>query len=437
MKIKIKSKSYAEVSALSPYKNKKPCRQTAFWKFLMKTVSKKDLEDCRFSYTSEGMEKLGKDEPCLILMNHSSSTDLEIAATIFADRPFHIVTTLDGFVGKEWLLRRLGCIPARKFITDLPLVKDMMYCFKDLKESVLMYPEASYSFDGTATGLPSSIGKSLKLFKVPVIMVTTTGAFHRDPLYNGLQKRDVKVTAKVKYLLSPSEIESMSAGELGDIIKKEFSFDHWRWQRENGIKIDESFRADGLERVLFRCPVCGKERVLKGSGASLVCSSCHTNWELSESGELNCKTPGVTMPKGNYDFSYVSDWYRWERDCIKKEVTDGRYYLDIPVDIIVVKDTNAAYRVGEGRLIHNKNGFSLTGCGGELDYQQSAKISYSLYADYYWYEIGDMISIGNMNEQYYCFPKDKSINVAKVRLAVEEIYKLNIPQNVKSASAAI
>ncbi|WP_022762516.1 hypothetical protein [Butyrivibrio sp. AD3002] len=48
MKIKTKSKSYAEVSALNPYKNKKPCRQTAFWKFLMKTVSKKDLEDCRF-----------------------------------------------------------------------------------------------------------------------------------------------------------------------------------------------------------------------------------------------------------------------------------------------------------------------------------------------------------------------------------------------------
>ena len=51
-------------------------------------------------------------------------------------------------------------------------------------------------------------------------------------------------------------------------------------------------------------------------------------------------------------------------------------------------------RVGEGRLHHDENGFRLTGCGGKLDYFQKPEASYSLYADYFWYEIGDMLCIG-------------------------------------------
>ena len=59
--------------------------------------------------------------------------------------------------------------------------------------SVLMFPEASYSFDGTATPLPRKMGVLLKKLNVPVVTVITHGAFLRDPLYNMLQKRKVQV----------------------------------------------------------------------------------------------------------------------------------------------------------------------------------------------------------------------------------------------------
>lgn len=431
LKIKLEKKNYNEVEKIISYKNKTPKKQHAFWRFLMKTLSEKDLKDCNFTYEFKDMEKLGKDEPCLFLMNHSSFTDLEIFSTLFSDRQFHIVMTLDGFVGKEWLMRSIGCIPARKFITDTPLVKDIFYCLRDLKSSVLMYPEASYSFDGTATPLPSSVGKCLKLFNVPVVMITTEGAFQRDPLYNGLRKRDVEVKATVKYLLSAKDIREKSVKELNEILNHEFTFDHWRWQKENDIKISEPFRAEGLDRVLYKCPVCGKEKGMHSKGAEITCSHCGASWTLDESGVLVSSADLSDKSSSfEYVFSYVSDWYRWERDTVRKEITEGKYYVDIPVDIVVVKDTKAAYQVGSGRLSHSTAGFSLIGTGSceGLSYDQSTKQSYSLYADYYWYEIGDMVSIGDMSTQYYCFPKDKSINVAKMRLAAEEMYKLNIPK---------
>ena len=55
---------------------------------------------------------------------------------------------------------------------------------------------------------------------------------------------------------------------------------------------------------------------------------------------------------------------------------------------------------------------------------QTPLASYSLYADYYWYEIGDMICIGTKDVLYYCFPKEGQDVVAKTRLAAEELYKL-------------
>ena len=71
------------------------------------------------------MDKLGRKEPCLYLMNHSSFIDLKIVATILYPRRFNIVMTSDGFVGKRWLMRSLGCIPTNKFVTDTALVRNM------------------------------------------------------------------------------------------------------------------------------------------------------------------------------------------------------------------------------------------------------------------------------------------------------------------------
>ena len=79
--------------------------------------------------------------------------------------------------------------------------------------------------------------------------------------------------------------------------------------------------------------------------------------------------------------------------------------------------------VGTGRLIHDNSGFTLTGCNGLLNYTQPPHSSYGLYADYFWYEIGDVIGIGNNEFSYFCFPKG-NVSVAKARLAAEELYKM-------------
>lgn len=426
MKIKVKEMKYEDVLAKPVGLHRLPHRPGILFRTLLKLLSMPDLRATNFSCRKQGMEKLAKDEPCLILMNHSSFIDLKIAATVLYPRAFNIVCTSDGFVGKNWLMRAIGCIPTSKFVTDMTLVRDMLFAMKKRKSSVLMFPEASYSFDGTATPLPDSLGKCLKIMGAPVVMIRTYGAFSRDPLYNNLKLRKVDVSADLEYLLSPEDIARKSVKELNDILAERFSFDNFRWQQENKIRIAEAFRADSLNRVLYKCPHCGTEGKMLGKGTSLTCGNCGQGYELDEYGYLRRleKAGADSLQSGSAGFTHVPDWYRWERECVRRELEDGTYCLDVAVDICMLVDTKSIYRVGKGRLRHSAGGFHLTGCDGKLDYTQKPSASYSLYADYYWYEIGDMICIGNTEVLYYCFPTEGGDVVAKTRLATEELYKI-------------
>lgn len=414
MKIKIKRMDYEAVTRLPRPKHKKPKKPNVFWRTLIRLLSIPDLASAKFSYEIEG--ELPK-EPCLILMNHSSFVDLKLFYGIFFPKPVCIVGTEDGFVGKAWLMRQIGCIPTQKFVTDLTLIKDMKYALTKKKSHVLMFPEAGYSFDGRATTLPSKQGGLLKLLDVPVVLVRTEGAFLREPLYNELKKRrNVHVSARVRTLLTREQIAAMTVPELDEVLKDAFGFDAFAWQRENGIVVDAPTRADGLERILYKCPACHAEGEMRGEGTELTCRACGKIYEMKENGEMQAED-------GKTEFSHIPDWYDWERESVRREIENESYCLDAEVEIGMLVDHKALYMVGEGRLIHDGNGFTLTGCNGRLYYTQSPLSSHTLNADYYWYEIGDIIGIGNRQALYYCFPKT-NLPVAKARLAVEELYKM-------------
>ena len=416
MKIRTKKISYEKVCAKPAPKHQDPKRPNFVLRNLIRVLSGFDLMGVRFKYKRVRMEEMGKG-PWLVLMNHSSFIDLEIAHKMLYPKPFNIVCTTDALVGKKLLMRMIGCIPTQKFVTDPMLISDMRYSLNQLKTSVLLYPEAGYSFDGCATPIPRRMGLLLKRLGVPVVMITTYGAFARDPLYNCLQKRKVRVSAEMRGLLTAEEVKEKSVDEIDAILDEAFSFDNFAWQRENNIEITEPFRADGLNRILYKCAACGKEGHTEGKGTTLTCHACGKQYELTTLGELRALS-------GETEFSHIPDWYNWERAEVRREIEEGRYLLDVPVDIGMLVDHKALYMVGEGRLRHDENGFTLEGCDGKLSYQQSPQACYGLNSDYYWYEIGDVIGIGTRDCLYYCFPKEAGDVVAKTRLAAEELFKL-------------
>ena len=419
MKIKTKELTYEQVMALPKPEHKKPKRPNWLFRTLVRALATGDLWATHFKHTKD----LSNDEdggPYLILMNHSSFIDLKIASAMLYPKPYCIVSTTDAMVGKAWLMRQIGCIPTQKFVSDLSLIRDMKYALKDKKTSVLMFPEAGYSFDGRTTTLPDNLGGLLKILDVPVLFIDTKGAFARDPLYNMLQLRKVRVSAHMSCILNRRQIKEKTVEELNEVIKEAFSFDQFAWQFEKKIEIKESFRADGLERVLYKCASCGAEGQMKGEGIHIKCAACGKEYELTPFGKLKAV-------EGETEFDHIPDWYSWQRQCVRKELEAGSYRMEFDVRIGCMVNEKALYMVGDGHLVHDESGFHLKGCNDTLNYEQSPIASHSLNSDYFWYEIGDVIGIGSRDCLYYCFPTTPG-SVTKTRLATEELFKIKMKE---------
>ncbi len=415
MNIKTKFVSLEKAMQTEKPNKANPKKPNIFFRTLIRILSIPDMISTGFTLTKDKDIKLGS-QPYFILMNHSSFIDLKIAYKIFYPRPFNIVATTDAFVGKDWLMRNIGCIPTQKFVTDVSLVKDIITAIKKNKTSVLMYPEAGYSLDGRATALPRGLGKLFKKLDVPVLSVITDGAFLRDPLYNGLQLRKVKVSAHLKCLLTLEQVRSKTVEEIDAILDKEYSFDNFKKQYENKIEVTEKFRADGLHRILYKCPNCSKEGKMLGKGEYITCENCGKSYFLNTFGRLKAIN-------GETEFEHIPDWYDWQRNKANEEITNGEYICEMKVDIGIIRDYKALYMVSSGKLVQNGEGLILYDDDGKVIYKQSHTASYSLNVDYFWYQIGDVIGIGDKEALYYCFIRDNS-SVAKARLIAEEFYKL-------------
>ena len=422
MKIKMKPMPYEKVMALPRPPHRKPRRPS----FLIRSVARvASIPSLISTHTRIIDKRTDKDSPALVLMNHSCFLDMKIAFKIFYPRPVFIVASNDAMMGKDLLMRLLGCIPTQKYVTDMSLIRDLKHALGKLGTDVLMFPEAGYSFDGRRGSLPMKMGGLFKLLDVPVVTVITRGAFSRDPLYNGLRLRRVRVSAEVTTLATLEEVRTLSVEELDRRLEEAFDFDAFAWQRDNGVRIDTPTRAEGLHRILYRCPACQSEGHMKGEGTTLTCTACGKVYYMDELGQLKAE-------EGETEFSHIPDWYAWERACVREAVADGSYRLDTPVRIAMIVDHKAVYDVGEGRLVHDAEGFCLTGANGTFTYRQSPAASHTVNADFFWYEIGDVVGIGNRDALYYCFPLAEGDGpvppVAKIKLAAEEMYRVAMAQ---------
>lgn len=415
MKIKQIALPLDKVMSIQPKLSKKRPKPSRFFATLIRIISTPDLVGTKFTYKKERMDLAGKG-PYFVIMNHSSFIDLKIAFKLLYPKRFYTVMTTDGMVGKKWLMESIGCLPTKKFIPDVSLIMNVSNALHKEKISVLMYPEAGYSFDGTAVVLPKKFGTVIKKLNVPVVSIITDGAYLRQPLYNNLKLRKVKTSATMKCLLTKEEVNNLSTAEIEDIVSKEFTFDNFKTQFERKIKVTEPTRAEGLNRILYKCPNCKKEGLMETKNDTITCNGCKKSYVLTEYGNLQA-TDGET------EFGFVSNWYNWEREEVKKELLSNAYSMDLDVDIGVLTDYKALYTVGKGRLLHDKDGFKLFDATGNLIYSQSPTFTYSLNSDFFWYEIGDVISIGDNNRLYYLFPTKKDV-VTKARLATEELYKI-------------
>ena len=354
-----------------------------------------------------------------MLCNHNAFMDFKVLTkAIFPVRANYVVA-IDGFIGREKLLRNVGCIGKRKFTNDLLLIRNLIKVIQNGDVAVI-YPEARYSLCGTTAVLPESLGKLCKLLKVPVVSFICHGHHVNAPFWN-LKDRNVKpVEADLRLLYSAEELKNATPGEVNDRILNAFRYDDYAWLREKGLRITYKGRAEGLHKVLYQCPACKAEYRMQTEGSTLWCASCGKKWEVTESMELNAL-------HGETEFSHIPDWYEWERANVRKEVEEGTYSSGVlPVRVMSLPNADKFIPLGEGTMVHDMNGFTVRGTDFDGDPFEMLKPVPSLYSCHIEYEYlgkyGDLVDLNTLEDTWYISPHDADFSVTKMALATEELY---------------
>ncbi|XFA99491.1 1-acyl-sn-glycerol-3-phosphate acyltransferase [Candidatus Izemoplasma sp. B36] len=353
--------------------------------------------------------------PYILLCNHNSFLDFKVATRAVFPRKSTYIVAVDGFINREGLMRNVGCFMKRKFVSDIKLVKQIKHSLEINQTVCQIYPEARYSLVGTQSMLPSSLGKLIKLMKYPVVTLIGNGHHLRQPFWN-LKKRKVKTKAYMTQIITQDEINTISIDEINQRINEAFVYDDYKYQLDNNIKIKEKFRAEGLEKPLYMCPHCLAEFKMKTKDNRIWCENCNETYEMDELGRLS-------NINGETKFSHIPDWFEWERLQVRKEIIDSKYHVELDVDIDMLPNSTGYYRIGSGKLIHNKDGYHLI--GENLDIKKPVIANFGVHIEYDYFGKGDCISFSTNEDTYYIYPHNQEYSVTKFHFATEELYKLS------------
>ncbi len=369
----------------------------------------------RNKLTKVNME--GIKPPYLLLCNHNAFMDMTVAVKATFPHRVNFVVAIDGFIGREWLLRLIGCICKRKFTHDAQLIRQLRTVVQN-GDIAAIYPEARYSLCGTTAVLPASVGKLAKFLKVPVVTLICHGHHVNSPFWNTADHKLKGTEATMTCIFTADEVASLPHEVIMDKITEMFQYDDFAWQKENRKKITYPKRGEGLHKVLYQCSECGTQYRMSSSGITLKCDACGRSWTMDEYGELHAA-------EGETRFPHIPDWYEWERANVRKEVEDGTYGIHCKATVEALPNAKKYIPIGEADLTHDMTGFTLSGIenGKPYEIKWPAASNYSVHIEYdYLGKHGDCVDLNTLKDTLYTYPEGRDFSVTKMSLATEELY---------------
>lgn len=394
--------------------NKPPLRQRWFLRPLTWFGSFPAVWARHLRINKQGMQ--GLKPPYLLLCTHMAFMDFKVTtAAIFPHRANYVVA-IDGFIGREWLLRNVGAICKRKFINDVTIVRQIKRVI-DNGDILALYPEARYSQIGTTAVLPDSLGKLVRLVGVPVVMLNMHGNYLNSPCWN-LEQRKIPLAADMTRILTADETKTLPVEEINRRIRDAFAYDEYAWQKENRIRITCKNNARGLHKVLYQCPNCLTEHEMDSAGTRIWCKHCQKSWTLSQYGEL-------AADEGPTEYSHVPDWYEFQRQEVRRQIEAGSYGIRDAVDVDALPNARGYIHLGRGQLSHDLDGFHLEGDfpSGPLRLHKTPASMYSCHIEYDYDQRGDCAVLSTVNDTYYIYPLTLRCCVTKIALATEELHQ--------------
>ena len=357
--------------------------------------------------------------PYLLLSSHASMMDFYVAILgTFPYRPYW-VSTVEEFVPRHFLFRRMGVIAKRKFTNDPKSAMLMLEVLQKRKKILIIYPEARYSLCGEQERIDNGLGRLVKMANVPVVYMACHGDYLYQPQWSDRKVRRFKpMMSEMMTIVDKYDLETLSADEIQAKIEENFKISEEDWMRRKNIKITYPNRAVGLHKLLYKCPHCGQEFEMESEGHILRCKHCGVEYDYQEDGTLKCL---------NFEgkFNLVSKWYYWEKEEVRKEVEAGTYHFedDVRVEKLIGAGIGFVPQEGHYHLTHTiEDGITVKGTDNDFEYHRSSLQSYAIHIEYNYLGRGAFLDLATMDDTWFVYPLTQPDYITKVHFAVECIY---------------
>jgi ribosomal protein S27AE len=302
-------------------------------------------------------ELRGKTGRCVIIANHESIIDVLPAFTVVPDKTHFVVSkAMMQSMPIAPLMEMCGAIGKNQFQTsalDMRRMKTVL----DHDEPLMLYPAGLMTESGASTPIPVATAKVLKWFKSDIYVSRVSGTYLTNPKWAKVKRRG-QITIDLYKLASKEEFEALSDEEAAALVEEHLSFDAYRQNDEERVPFKNGDNVEGLDYVLYKCPVCGQEFSIIARGKNkLYCESCGYTVKSDVYGMLSL------LGGGDAVFKYPSDWYKYIEDSVYDFVKEHpNFHYETHAEIRVINEKKHKYEtVGFGMISFDFNKFVMKG----------------------------------------------------------------------------
>ena len=284
--------------------------------------------------------------PAIVVATHTSDEDHILSAlNLYPIRPTYVVS--EHFMklpSSARLLKLMHVITKKMFTPDVSTIVNITRAIKE-RAVIVIFPEGRLSCYGHTHPVTDGTAELIKKLGVNLYSWKAEGAYLSFPKWRDKgDNRIGKINSSVKLLLTADEISQKSIPEIREITEKAILHDDELAMEGTEFKSDNI--AKGVERILYKCPICQKEGTVYSSKNHIRCE-CGLDATLDNFYRLH-----------NAPFERINEWFDWQKNSI--DIENEKIFSKARLGCCGADgfmDSNA----GEGEISLDKNAFTLCG----------------------------------------------------------------------------
>ena len=299
----------------------------------------------------------------LLVSDHSNTLDPYVLGCL-SPRPIRFMANLEGVhPAKAALAGLFGAFGRRKGMNDLKALRRTIAIARG-GDSIGIFPEGDRSWDGAGAPIRPGIGRLAKKLGLPLLIARQKGNYLAMPRWAKRPRRGPWSVELLRY--DADEVAALSDGLLDAVVARALSKDEVKDSAREGRIFSGEGLAEGVERLLWRCPICGSTDAIRGRGDEISCGECGAAWRVDGNLRIRpLRSPAADAASPASAFADLKDWNDWQVSTLPS------FFGPTPGRQVFRSLRVALSELRNGRRILLGRG-SLSLAGGELRFEAKA-----------------------------------------------------------------